>query len=425
MVVAARTATSQSHSQVGLAPRHWTTPRRLQAFLIGIWALTLVVAVAGVASIQTWQDALRLAGPAGTASADAAQGVDAGLAGMDAQLAAELVARPGQNVDATNGFAAQRDEVTSQLASASQGDLDATRQQAVTGLGTAFAQYVEWATRARELHDHGDPASLVAARHASQVIQTQLRPAADQLVADSSQVVEVTGPQREEAANVLGAIALVTGLLLLALLVWVQVFVTWRMHRVLNVPMLLATVLVAALFLHLVDSFVTTAQLVNAARDQAYLSISELNQTRASIFRARGDENRWLYDRVRASDWEAAFATDSQDVFIGAAGESGVNTWNTFLSVDQQIRQDELQGNHDAAVLLDIGTDPNEGTWAFDQVVQAVQQAMDVKRGQYVDALNAAADALTGLDLQVVGVAIVTALLAWWGLQIRIREYSR
>src|SRR5215471_16378274 len=103
----------------------------------------------------------------------------------------------------------------------------------------------------------------------------------------------------------------VAGLLLLASLVGLQLFLAGRMRRALNLPALAATGVALALLIGAAGTLAANDHQLKVAKQDAYDSVYALRLARATAFDANADESRYLVDPQRAQQYQQAFLTKS------------------------------------------------------------------------------------------------------------------
>ena len=441
----------------------WTTPNLLRVALagcgIGAFLLFAVVALA----VSQRRTALKTIGTDSAPSILAAQSIRAYLADMDANAANELVAKPGQNMDAVHTYSARRLKVTDSLITAAQNITfgDAERKPLVT-LENGLADYERAMTQARDFHERGDPAMLAAYRQADDILHKTLFPAVDALdkVNNDALTTEYAGQNAGALASFL--LTLLAGGLLLAVQISTQLFLTRRMRRTFNPALLAATVLTAWYLLHTLSSFTTVKNHIKVAKEDAFDSVRALWQTRAVAYDANADESRWLLDRPQASNYAGDFhdkaikisslpaggadavaqtylnnqksttfkgllADELNNITFPGEREAAVaalQSWERYLAIDTKLRALENAGKHSEAIALCIGNDPGESNWAYNQFDTALDKTLEINQKEFDQNMKAGTALLQSYDLLNPAILLFSIVLTVAGLMPRLREYA-
>ncbi|MDJ0347127.1 hypothetical protein QMK24_38185 [Streptomyces sp. PH10-H1] len=232
------------------------------------------------------------------------------------------------------------------LAEAAAGDpaAEKTAAGAITDLGS----YEELASRALLLGEQShrpagdaDPRAVAAYRTATDLMRTQLLPEADRLVTSNDQAFGRTYQDAMDGLSAIGYAVLGTGLLLLAALVGLQLFLAARFRRVINPLIALGTAVTLAL---LIAGMVHTSgqrEQLRVARHDAFDSVVALDRARAVSYDANADESRYLLDRSGAAAHEADFFAKSQTT--AGLPNADLSTYNGRLS----SAMDVYRADHD------------------------------------------------------------------------------
>ncbi len=449
-----------------LAP--WPTPRRLRAALAAVSLAASLLFLAAFFGVRQHAHAVKTVGHDAAPSIIAAERIKAALADMDANVANELIAKPGQDKESTEGYEKRRQELSLGLIAAAEnityGDSERVPIQTINfNLGT----YESKVAQARLLHGRGgDSAVLTTYSDASRLMQNTILPAADALEKANNDALEQTYSRQAVLSSATTTLIWVVGLLLLAALVATQVFLSRRTHRVFSLPLLAATAL-AVLFL-----LFTTARLgaasrdLKAAKEDAFDSVYALWHARAVAYNANADESRWLIDRAHARDYETDFhqaadkvaalppgysyemtvsecqtgdvknvpntftgflATELRNITFPGEKDAAVQTlsaWGKYVGIDGQIRALQNGGQHGDAVALCTGGGPDQSNGAYQTFDDALGRTLAINQSEFdKDVIQSAAD-LALLPVLAPLAMLAVALLAWMGIHARLREYS-
>ena len=247
---------------------------------------------------------------------------------------------------------------------------------------------------------------------------------------------------------------------LLALLALIQLFITGRTHRLVNIPLLLATCITVGVTFYSLRILAQQQADLKVAREDAFTSIHALWRTRAVAYAANADESRYLLDRQNASKHEQDFFTKRNALILLPGGETfesiaqaagphvngltgslgeeinnitfpgekaaaleTLSAFAEYLRIDGQIRNLERSGHHKEAIALCTGTKPGESNWAFAQFDKALGKTLNINQIAFDHAVKNGFAALAHFDLQMSVCAAAIGVLALLGLMQRIREY--
>ena len=455
--------------QVPARPQRWHTLHLLQVGRTLILLLDALLFIAVVSATEAHRAALKTVGRDAAPSIIAAQHIKTAVAGMDVDVANELLNSPENSAPSLSNYDAERTDAATSLVTAAE---NITYGEAERGpirtLQNGLAVYEDLAQRARDFHEDlkgadakGDTA-LDAYRQAETMTDRSLLPAADDLDRANDAVLETT--YRSESFWSAGSrfFILVAALALLFTLAVAQVMMSQRMHRTLNLPLLAATLLLAVVALRGISAVSSSHRDLKRAKEDAFTSIRALWRARATAYAANSEESRYLLDPAHAAAEErsflghaAALATEPADLspeqliaaereghrvdgFTGyladelnnvtfhgerEAALETVAAWERYRALDGEIRRLEHAGQHARAVELCIGTQPGESDWAFARFDRALGRTLAINQGAFDAAVEDGFGDLRNLELLAGVAALVAAGLVLWGFAPRIREY--
>ena len=442
----------------------WTTPQILKASRAALLALDVVMLAAGLGGIGVHRDAMQAVGKDSAPSIVSAQHIKAALADMDANAANEMLLGPAGGPAALEAYERRRMEAARALIMAAENITygEAERgpiERLQIGLGT----YERVIQRGRDLHARNDQASVAAWREAAKLMDETLLPAADALDKANDDVLEqeyVAETDRSSSSRLVFAAASVV---LLAALIAVQIFLTKRMKRVLNVMLAASSALSAWSLIFTEAQMGREQQQLKVAKEDAFTSIRALWRARAVAYQMNGDESRYLLDRERAEQYETGFyrkvarlaaapaGMNLQTVVSAERGGVKVAGFTGYLAeelnnitfegernaavgaladlvrytvTDQRVRELEKNGQHDAAVTYCVGTQPGQSNWAFQQFDTGLSKTIDINQRAFSAAVDRGFAALSGLEWKMGAAAACIAALIFLGLAGRIREYE-
>jgi hypothetical protein len=413
-----------------------TTPGRLRLLSLA------VVAVLAIAGVLTYGAVARRTSGVRTVSGSEplivdAQALDTALAQADAT---ETNAFLGGGIEPAD----QRALYQADVATAAQLLADAAERSgpaaSVQGpLRTIAAQlpvYTGLVDTARADNRQGFPVGAAYLRQASRLMAGTILPAAHQLYTVHAARLDQGNARARSAHDT----ALVTVLLFVVVLVLLgaQIWLYARSHRLVNPPVVAATLLAAVLFVVVFAELRAEASAAARARDRSYASVDLLAQVRTAAFRAKGDESLTLIGRGNGGAFDDDFDTQSatlgplldqaQGVAVSAAEQAKVRdatvALQQYLTVHRSIRSLDDGGKFDDAVKLAVGggtgSAANRAFAAFDA---PVTDALNTSQADFVAHISTGRHRLGGLTTAIVVVMLASGALALYGFQKRINEY--
>lgn len=423
-----------------------STPQRLRAGLIVIWAVDAVLLLTAILGVRMHRDAMETIGVDTAPSIISAQKIKTAMADMDANLANELLVKPGVMTTEPNLYETRRKEAATHLIEAARNITFGTDdKEAIEALQVGLGTFEGKVQRARDLHDENDPGYVNAYREAAAVMDRDLLPQADLLDKVNIDHLKKTYDQHAGSSSISGFLLLIMGAALVFALIGVQRFLTQRMHRIFNPLLVLTTLATVGFVIYTLTVMSDERENLKVARQDAFISIHALLKARAVAYAAHADESRYLLDRAHAEEHELAFRDkvkalldppDAQGTFDSAKGfladelnnitfegerdaaEKAVTTFRSFLTVDAQMRRLAQSGKY--ADAIEVST----GNAAFKEFDEAIGETLTINHREFERAVKNGFAALSNYELKASITAVVIAILAFAGLLPRMREYS-
>jgi hypothetical protein len=431
------------------------TPQLLKGSLLITWGASLLLLMVTIAGAQGQRNAITTVGKDSVPSIITAQRLKDAMAGMDAFAASDfleppnstpidLQEKPQKDADGktiqtfSERYSAASERLVAAAENITYGDDERIPIQTMQlGLGA----YMTKIQQARDAHLRGDRlGTLSAYRSATEILDTQLLPAADLLAeANLKKLEETYQRQSFDSARSLFLIV-VFGLCVIVVLIKLQLFLNQRTRRTLN-PFLLGATAIATIFLaSTVSSLLSASGHLKVAKQDAFTSMYTLRQARAATYGANSDESRYLLesDRSLASTHELAFRKKVSEIrrfledgqknitFPGEAValDKNLDALSQYVMIDQQIRQLQAKGDRAAAIKLCLGNNPGESNWAFNQFRDANQKAYDLNKKAFDTAIAQSNQDIAGLEFNTMVVVLAIAVLTLLGLMPRLKEYA-
>ena len=433
-----------------------TTPGRLWLAFGAVCFSLLILWLAADASISRTRQAIQTIGKDSVPSIVAAQQIRADMADMNASSANVFISS-GDNVLLKDQYDKQRAAANDNLVAAAQnityGDAERKPILAITDGLETYSGLIK-AARTK-----GRPNGIKDLIAASDLMHGTLIPAADALdqVNFDHLNAAYSAARAQAAATQIGLYA--AGGLVFAALLATQVYLMRRTHRVLNLPLAGATVLLVCFVGGLSSALAAQNEDLRGAKADCFDSIHALWKARSVAYDANADESLYLLGPATQAPFDAAFhqkaalladapvtdavvasaAAGNKQTFHGfladelnnitfvgeqAAATETLSNWGKYIALDAQIRALDTSGRHSDAITLCTGSAPGQSDYAFSWFDAALGKTLGINQDQF-DAT--VAKAFAGLRLlPAFAAAGVLAMIAltWLGLAPRLREYQ-
>ncbi|MFF4508892.1 hypothetical protein [Streptomyces sp. NPDC001401] len=467
-------------ARAALRRRYWASvPARLRllraATVLLAGTLAVLLLVAGLTTLGTWSSVAERDAPRTTSAAD----LDLALNDMDAQAANILLS----NGDAGRGrlqtpyekavgfYGDARREIGHDLRTLAVAAQDSRAdEKTVESLTDGFAEYQELIGRALENDGHrgGKAAALADYRRATDLLRSQLLPAARTLVASNNAAFDAEYSSARSGLGTQLAAVLALGVLLLAVLGVLQWYLARRFRRILNPGALAATVCTLVAVILGAQMLSVSADRLRVARHDAFDSVVALSRARAIAYDANADESRYLLDPQRRGQYADAFLAKSQQLygikgatlstydsqlatswqayesdhhdlrFTGefrreldnitfpgerAAAEKTVQTYAVYQRDDRRIRALLAAGKEQEAVQFCMGWEAGTSNAHFGAWMAALDKVAGINRAHFTSSVSAGRSEVGGLLPWAGGLLCAAMVLAALGLRPRLAEF--
>lgn len=416
--------------------RQWNSLDRLKANLTFLLIVDFIFLMVLLAAGREHRDLLQTIGRNSAPSIIAAQHIKVAMADMDAQTVNQLLARPGVNALAAQRYQNRREEAADELITAAQNITFADERNPIKHLQLWLGDYETNAQRALDaLNDAAATSIYVKAAH---LMDDNLYSAADKLDEVNLDQLEGAYTRRRNYATTTRVGLVFAGLLLLALLVSTQWTLAHRVRRVLNAPLLMATLAALIILMYAGGHLNRSAQDLRVAKEEAFSSLNVLWRARALAYAAKADESRFLLSANPESFHDSAFAVNAAKVYQGgdsgyladelghitfpgeeAAAQASIERWKTYMDSDRQLRILKTAGRNEEALEYCLG--PAEQNFkSFDQALMAT---ININQKYFDASVNSGFKELDGFEGTIYLGAGVIGFACGLGLWMRIREY--
>jgi hypothetical protein len=420
--------------------RRWlrTTPGRLRVASIALLGGLLVLGIVAATAASARGDAARSVGSGAAPELVSAEELYGALADADA-TASIIYLKAGREApslrDQYEHDLVQAGDRLAALANAASSS--ATERSATQTISEQLPIYSGYVESARTNSRFGYPVGAAYLRQASTLMHGQLLPAATTLYSAAESRLGTAYRSGTSTGELI--LVLAVGLLLVALLIAVQLFVTRRSHRLLNVGLAAGTAVVVLLLGWTAFRFVSAQHELVAAQQKGSDSVQLLSAARILSSQAQADENTALIERGSGQAYVADFATlssrlggrDGTGGLLGqervVAARTGsqsmadqlVGDFKSLLATHADIRRDDDGGNYQQAVVLATGDEASLLARMDSTIDGEITHAQSRLDGRAANARNG----FGALALAIPVLLLAAAFLVVIGLQQRIKEY--
>lgn len=358
----------------------------------------------------------------------ATQQVSASFAEADAAAVSVHLAGVDGNREQRRLFEQATDRATSSLERVARlvGDDERSHEalQAIAANTTEYAGLIEAARLGSIEGLDGADAVLGVA---SSVNRLEISPDV-QLIADRA-----SARFDEQTSSTWYAVEIILLVVAVAMLLGAQFMLSRRFRRLINVPLVLATIVMIVLLVVSARGFATQQTSFNDAESEAFDAIQVSEQIQQSAYRHRALSTSAVLDGQAATglieleaaltnagsgllDQARAAASSTREL---AGADEVVARWDRY--VDENARSQAALDRGDVAGAEAITQ--GAANSAFNGFNTSVEAALLDNREQFLGQLQNASDSLQWLRGFILVGSLLAAILAWWGFAQRIGEY--
>jgi hypothetical protein len=418
------------------------TPGRLVVLLAVAVVLCLATGIAAALDIGHRRATLTAVTERGSRLMAAAVDLYGSLSDADATSAGAFLAIQPEPADLRKRYdtdvakaadALSRAAAGARIGDAGDGGASATL---VAQMSRQLPVYTDLVAMARLYNKLRLPLGAAYLREASSMIQDTMLRAAKRLYEEQSRLLSAA--QADAARTPWPVLGL--GGLAVAWLAAVQVYLTRRTNRLVNVGLLAAAAATAAALGWFWVASVSAAGHSAASRRDGTAQVEALAAARIAGLRARSDEALTLVAQGNGKPYEDHFVTTMGEL----AGPDGLlsrtraqirdtdtrplieravtaaDAWNTRHG---ELRSADDSGHYSQAVQLATDGTLESTAGRFTSLDSALDTAIAHARGRLNAQANLARSALRGVDAGVAALALLAAALAAAGMAPRLREY--
>jgi hypothetical protein len=395
-----------------------------------------------------------------------AQQLQDSFAGMDASLASELLLKPGdtRQKEVLIDFETNRKKIAARFVAAARNITYPKEQEIIEKLQRDDGNYLLKLQAARDAHQRGDTVNALSIyQSAATLMDRTIIPKAEELSQVNLAELEKTYSAQGNRNGGLSFLISILGLVQIAILAAIQIFLYRRMRRILNLPLLGATAIAVIFLGYTIGSFVSARANLKVAKVDAFDSLHALRKMRALSYKINADESRYLLDRANANQHEQSFNDEvakiisypreklsletiakNIDLAIVTPGITGLFAdelnnitfdgekvvaaqtliaFNNYLKIDQQIRLLTQNGRIAEAIDLCLGYKEGQSNLAFDRYKKIHTDLMNLNNQEFDKNIALGEEHLNNFEVIAAGALGSLALLTLLGLRPRLLEY--
>jgi hypothetical protein len=440
-----------------LVARLRTTPGQLELALVSLLAGTALFWMLAASVFSDLHLAVQTVGRDTVPSIVAAEKMNVALADINTTFANAILAKDDDSKPSWRTIAEDSDAVARALITASENvTYGKEEEEPISAIQSNLPSYFRQLGQARSKLP-GDP--LPDLRAASELMQKTIIAAGFALdEANFGHLTATYDRHRGQQGSELTLLILALGALG-ALLIAIQFGLACRMRRLINVPLLGASLLLMLVGAYFVYVLVDSNALLRAAKQDSFDSIHALWRARAVAYDANAEESLYLLERGPLQNrHEQAFVDQAARLLSGPSPRDAVTkaingqfaelkgligaelnnitypgereaatemlrTFVDYLDVDRKIRDLERGGRHAEAFALCVGTAPGQSDWAFQRFDKALLKVTDINQQHFDSQIARAFGNIAWVQSILALATVAIAALAFLALLPRIREY--
>jgi len=409
------------------------------------WVVVTAVALLAATSLlmSSAQAQVRVIGIQAAPQAATASDLYFALSDLDAQVARLVLiddadALSGTQIDALSAYRERGLQIDTDLARAVRGATSDADRELVTRLLGDLAVFREWAWQALAVESQLPPqapgklppAALGYYTQATNVLHIDLLPTAKRL-RDASRTRLDQAYRDQLRTEVIGiGLAVLLGGALVALLVFLQIWLARRFRRLINPALAAATLITFGLVCSAGAVFLLDGERLRAARADSLTPFLALSQARALSYDAAADTSRYLIS-ANLEYYKQDFTAKSGCLLNGGdcaagglpAGSEAAKRWQSYRRDHEKIVGLADAGRGGAAIDALTGIRRGDAAFDFSYFDAAISADADARKQAFDASLRSAERLLTGwVEIPIVAIGLVL-LLVPLGVRKRLAEY--
>ncbi|MGH3696094.1 MAG: hypothetical protein ACRDRX_19235 [Pseudonocardiaceae bacterium] len=308
----------------------------------------------------------------------------------------------------------------------------------IADITTQLPMYTGLVERARANNRQGLAVGVSYLRNASELMRTSILPEAAEL--QQRQAARLGYAYR--LAGSVPIVALVSCGVSLTGLIWAQVFLLRRTHRVFNIGLIAASGAVIAGLAWWTVAGVASAGSLAGALGHSRSVYEALAPAQIAALQARALESLELVDRngdaiepVFDAQMQLLARNDGAGGALGAANQfasdqrgkalvqAAIAGAREYSEAHRALRRLDDSGEYTKAVDAAVNTSPTSAATAFGRLAAALKAAVEYERGAFRTDIAHARGWLTGLPIGTAALAIASTIGVALGVRQRLEEY--
>ena len=303
------------------------------------WAASFLLLVISIIGINQQRNSIKTVGTDSAPSILTAQQLRDSFADLDANLANELLAKPGEDPAIIQKFEDNRKKIAERLVAAGKNITYPAEEKIIQDLQLGSSGYFLKLQAARDAHTRKDDvAALNIYRSAVSLLERDILPQAENLDRVNSQELEKAYSQQGAISKATILSIVLLGIAQIGILIALQLFIARRMRRSFNVSLLGASGLAVVFLLYTVISLISSGNDLKVAKEDAFESIHTLRQARALSYMANADESRYLLDIANSNVHDRAFKTKINQIISLPPGTSLAEVIKQIPQTDGDVK---------------------------------------------------------------------------------------
>jgi hypothetical protein len=408
-----------------------TTPGKLRLGMFAIFILAICFAIAGYVGVSGARSSVNTIARDAVPSIVTAQTVRVKLLQMDSLASQEFLAGGADSgAQARVKYEAVRQELGEQLTIAAKNiSFGKDEQTPVETLMNKVQAYNGLVEAARANNRQGFPVGAAYLRMASTMLHDEMLPqtqAIDQL--NVKQLENEYASFKSASVIHIGIIA-AAGLALLVVLGYMQLFISKKMRRSFNLPLLAASAVVVALTAYSIVGMTLQRSNLGAAKETSFVSAYNWLEARGAAYDAKTDQSLFLIALGAGAKYEESAKVKVEKLADAAAknaqGDSAraLAALRAYVQQDERIRSFDKSGKRAEAVNLALGNGTQEAQKSFDDLNQVLTANLKTATSSFEASIASAESNINLLDLAFIVLSLAVVALAYFGLTPRINEY--
>ena len=350
----------------------------------------------------------------------AAQNLFAALSEADAAAASAFLSGDIQTPAMRDRYQQAVAAAAAALTDVTAGATDDVRSE-VAEISAQLATYTGLVEAARANNLQGHAVGSAYLREASSLMQTELLPGAEKILARA--LAEVDAGQRSVGAVPANSLVMLSLLLIgVAVGSWI---LTRRTNRQFNIGLVIAAVVILVAATWIVVATRLAAAGIERSRTEGTARLEKLANARILAQQARTDETLQLIGRGDITAGEESFKAHIDELLDKleagpAEAVSGIQKWTAS---HQRHVQAYLDGDYPAAVAHAIGTDPSASAAQFAVVEARLRDEVEHTRAALREHVSTAGRSLAWSPVGTLVLLSLAGLAAVLGLWPRLKEF--